>query len=287
MDMRKTGWIVCLLSLLFLGLGFAWAQAGEQLWKQTGEQAGKQAGKQAGEQAKGPVGENYTIEVEGRMWNVKLDSTVKIVENGIGTDVSLVNDLGFEERKNSFEGRLQIKFARKHKINLEYLPLKWDADQVITRTIVVNGETYTAGSRVQSSLDLNLFRGGYEYDFLAGKYGFLGATLDVLVANANMHLNAPALGIDQKEDRAASIPMIGLAGRVYPIRWVNLTARASGLPAGDYGYVFDGEASLNINPIEYLGISGGYRYFIINVKYNDNYLDYRLDGPFVGLTLRF
>jgi hypothetical protein len=271
--MKKTGWIVCILSLFFLWPGFAWAQTGGQ----------------AGEQTGGPVGENYTIEVEGRMWNVKLDSTVKIVDNGIGEDVNLVNDLGFEERKNFFEGRLQVKFARKHKFNLEYIPLKWDADKVLTRTIQINGQTYVAGTRVQSSLDLKFFKGGYEYDFLAGRAGFLGFTLDVLVANANTQVKAPDVVpiIDEKEDRTVPIPMIGFVGRVYPIRWVNLTAKASGLPAGDYGYVFDGEASLNINPIKYLGISGGYRYFVINVKYNDNSLDYRLDGPFVGLTLRF
>jgi hypothetical protein len=279
--MKKAGWIVCLLSLLFLWPGFARAQGGEQ--------AGDQEGEQVGEQVKGPVGENYTIEVEGRMWNVKLDSTVKIVDNGIGTDVNLVKDLGFEERKNFFEGRLQVKFARKHKFNLEYIPLKWDADKVITQTIQINGQTYVAGTRVQSSLDLKFFKGGYEYDFLAGGVGFLGVTLDVLVANANTQVRAPELVpiIDVKEDRTVPIPMIGLIGRVYPIRWVNLTAKASGMPAGSYGYVFDGEASLNINPIKYLGISGGYRYFVINAKYNDSSLDYRLDGPFVGLSLRF
>jgi len=277
--MKKTSWIVCILSLFFLWPGFAWAQGGEQ--------AGGQVGEQAGEQAGGPSGENYTIEVEGRMWNVKLDSTVRIVQSGIGTEVKLVDDLGFDERKNFFEGRLQIKFARKHKFNLEYIPLKWDADKLITRTIEFNGQTYTVGTRVQSSLDLKFFKGGYEYDFLAGRVGFLGGTLDVLVANANVRLNAPALAIDQKEDKTVPIPMIGLIGRVYPIKWVNLTAKASGLPLGSYGYVFDGEASLNINPIKYLGISGGYRYFSTNLKYSDNSLDYKLDGPFVGLTLRF
>jgi len=283
--MKKTGWIVFLLPLLFLWPGFAWAQGGAQ----AGEKAGEPAGEQAGEQAGGPVGENYTIEVEGRMWNVKLDSTVKIVESGIGTDVNLVNDLGFEERKYFFEGRLQVKFARKHKFNLEYIPLKWNADKVVTQTIEYSGQTYTAGTRVQSSLDLKFLKGGYEYDFLAGSLGFLGGTLDVLVANANVQLKAPDMVpiIDQKEDKTVPIPMIGLIGRVYPIKWVNLTAKASGLPAGSYGYVFDGEASLNINPIKYLGISGGYRYFVINLKYNDNSFDYRLDGPFVGLTLRF
>lgn len=277
--MKKTGWVVCILFLFFLWPGFSWPQ--------TGEQAGEKAGEQTGEQAGGPVGENYTIEVEGRMWNVTLDSTVKIVQSGIGTDVNLVSDLGFDERKNFFEGRLQVKFARKHKFNLEYIPLKWDADKVITRTVEFNGQTYTAGARVQSSLDLKFFKGGYEYDFLAGSLGFLGGTLDVLVADATVQLAAPALAINQREDKTIPIPMIGFVGRVYPIKWVNLTAKASGIPAGSYGYVFDGEASLNINPIKYLGISGGYRYFVVSVKYNDNSLDYRLDGPFVGLTLRF
>jgi hypothetical protein len=279
--MKRTGWIVCLLSLFFLWPGLSWAQGGEQ--------AAEQEGEQVGEPPTRPPGENYTIEVEGRMWNAKLDSTVKIVDNGIGADVNLVNDLGFEERKNFFEGRLQIKFARKHKFTLEYIPLKWDADKVLTRTIQINGQTYVAGTRVQSSLDLQFFKGGYEYDFLAGSAGFLGFTLDVLVAHAKTQVKAPDLVpiIDVNEDRTAPIPMIGLIGRVYPIKWVNLTAKASGLPAGSYGYVFDGEASININPIRYLGISGGYRYFMIDVKYNDNSLDYRLDGPFVGVSLRF
>jgi hypothetical protein len=233
------------------------------------------------------VGEKYTVELEGRMWNVKLDSTVRVVANGIGTDTKLVDDLGFDERKNFFQGRLQVKFLKKHKFNLEYIPLKWDGDKVVTRTIEFSGEKYTVGTRVQSSLDLKFLKGGYEYDFLVGSLGFLGGTLDVLVANASVQLKAPDLGIDQKEDKTVPIPMIGVIGRIYPIKWVNLTAKASGLPLGSYGYVFDAEASVNINPIRYLGISGGYRYFAVNVKYEDNSLDYRLDGPFVGLDIRF
>src|SRR5512135_3093631 len=53
--------------------------------------------------------ENYNIEVEGRYWNPKLASTLKVVENGIGTEFDAVNDLGFDERKGFGEGRLQIK----------------------------------------------------------------------------------------------------------------------------------------------------------------------------------
>jgi len=141
--MKKSSYIFVLLPLVFLWPVFAWAQ----------------------------VGENYTVELEGRMWNVKLDSTVKVVQNGIGTDMKLVDDLGFDERKNFFEGRLQVKFAGAHKFNLEYIPLKWDADKVLTKTIEFSGQTYTQGTRVQTSTDLKFLKGGYEYDFLAGSFG--------------------------------------------------------------------------------------------------------------------
>jgi hypothetical protein len=257
--MKKNGLTVWPLVLGFLWPVLAWAQ----------------------------VGEDYNIELEGRYWKPRLDATVKVVSNGIGSEINLVDDLGFDEHQDVFEGRLQIKFARKHKFNLEYIPLKSDADKVLTQAIQFNGQTYTAGTRVQSSLDLKLFKGGYEYDFLAGRLGFLGGTLDVLVVSANMELKAPDLAIDQKEDKTVPLPLIGLAGRIYPIRWVNLTARVSGLPLGGYGYIVDAEASLSINPIKYVGISGGYRYFDTNLKYNDNFLDYKLDGPFLALDIRF
>jgi len=98
------------------------------------------------------------------------------------------------------------------------------------------GKHTRKGTRVQTSTDLKFLKGGYEYDFLVGSLGFLGGTLDVLVVNGNVQLKAPSLAIDQKEDKTVPIPMIGLIGRVYPIRWVNLTAKASGLSLGSYGY---------------------------------------------------
>ncbi|MDH4266139.1 MAG: hypothetical protein OEW45_10920 [Deltaproteobacteria bacterium] len=233
------------------------------------------------------VGENYNIEIEGRYWKPKLDSAVKIVEDGVGTEFKPVNDLGFDERKDFGEARLQIKFARKHKFNFSVIPLKWDGDKVITQTIEFSGKTFTAGTRVQSKLDLNLFKAGYEYDFLAGNLGFLGGTFDILLADVRMELKAPTLALDEKEDAAVPIPMVGLIGRIYPVRWVNLTARVSGLPLGRYGHVIDAEASLNINPIKFVGISAGYRYFESKAEYDDNTIKFKLDGPFEALKIRF
>lgn len=233
------------------------------------------------------IGEDYNLEIEGRYWKPRLDSTIKIVESGIGNEFKLVDDLGFDREKDAGEGRLQIKFFRKHKFNFSFLPLKWAGDKIITRTIEFSGKTYTAGTRVQSKLDLNLFKAGYEYDFLTGQYGFLGAVIDILIGNVGIELKAPELAIQEKEEITAPLPALGLMGRLYPFKWLNITAKVSGLPAGSYGHILDAEVSLHINPVKYVGISGGYRYFEIKGRYNDNSVDFRLNGPFAALLVRF
>jgi len=231
--------------------------------------------------------EDYNFELEGRYWKPKLDSTIKIVDDSIGTDIRLVDDLGFDDKKDFGEARGQIKFFGNHKFNFSYLPLKWDGDKILTETIEFDGQTYTAGTRVQSKLEMKMFKGGYEYDLIANRYGFLGFTIDVLLADTFVQLKAPALALDEKYDSTVPIPMIGLSGRVIPIKWVSLTGKISGLPLGGVGYILDAEASLDINPVKYVGISVGYRFLRMDLEYDDNKADFKLDGPFAALKARF
>jgi hypothetical protein len=253
--MERMKIILGVVVLVFIFPAFSWAQF--DLWNAEG----------------------YNIELEGRYWYPKLDSTVKIVDNNIGTSINLVNDLGFNEQQGFGEARLQIKFFDRNKFNFSCLPMKWEADQVLTQAIQFNGQTYTAGTQVQSRLDMKLFKAGYEFDFIAGNYGFLGATFDVMVADTQIQLKAPTLAIDETHNATVPIPMIGISGRLNFLKWMGLTARVSGLPAGGYGYVLDAEGSLDINPVKYVGISGGYRFFQAKATYQDNKADYKLDGP--------
>ncbi len=136
-------------------------------------------------------------------------------------------------------------------------------------------------------MDVKFYKGGYEFDFIDGWLGFLGVTFDVLVADTRIDLKAPSLGLDQKEDLTVPIPMIGVSSQVHLGKYVNLTAKISGLPAGHYGYIYVVDGSLNINPIKYMGISLGYRFFGLKAQYDDNKLDSKLQGPFASLNIRF
>jgi hypothetical protein len=261
--MKKGKTAFCILALLILWPVFAAAQT--------------------------PLGdpEKYIIELEGRYWPPKLDSTVRIVEDNIGTDVNLVDDLGFDERKGFGEVRVQIKIFDRNKFNFSYLPMKWDADQAVPREIQFEGRTYPPGSRVQSHLNLNLFKAGYELDFLTGRFGFLGATFDVLISDYDLELRAPALAIDEASRSTLPVPMVGLAGRISPVKRLSFSGKISGLPLGGYGHIFDAEASVEFNPIRFAGVSAGYRYLDAKVEWEENRADYRLEGPFLTLKMRF
>ena len=108
-----------------------------------------------------------------------------------------------------------------------------------------------------------------------------------MVADASLKLNAPGPGLDQKEHRTVAIPMIGLNSRQHLGKYVDLTAKISGLPAGQYGYIYDLDGSLDINPIKYVGISLGYRFMGVRAKYEDNLVQIQLKGPFASINIRF
>ena len=65
-----------------------------------------------------------------------------------GDDVDLVNDLGIES-KRLFELRVVLRPATKHKFRFHYLPITYDAESIVQREFVFNGQRYRVGVPVQ------------------------------------------------------------------------------------------------------------------------------------------
>ena len=232
------------------------------------------------------AGQEYTLEIEGRYWHPQLNSVVNIFDDVINSQVNLVKDLGFDEKKDSGEVRVQVRFSEKNKINFSYLPLAWNADAVLQETSQFDGQTYTVGTRVQSHLDLKFIKLGYEWDFLTGKNGFLGATFDLLVLDLHMHITEPEFLMEQKYDITFPAPLLGIAGRWNIAGWLSFGGKISGIYGGGYGFVLDSEGSLDLSPVKWLAISGGYRFLELRGGYKGYYGDYQLYGPFLALKLR-
>jgi hypothetical protein len=173
----------------------------------------------------GSVGDLYNIEGAVAWWSPQPDAIIASESLGIpGDNINLTTDLGIEQKRIP-ELRLVLRPGMKHKFRFAYLPLKYDAESVVTREFVFNAQRYRIGLPVNTTADLTTYRFGYEYDFIYRSRGYLGVLLDVKYSNVDVQLDSP-IG-SEFTSQVAPIPTIGLVGRGYILPNVSITGEVS------------------------------------------------------------
>jgi hypothetical protein len=171
------------------------------------------------------IGERYHVETAIAFWNPELKLIVSSESLGIpGDAVDLVNDLGIGQTMLR-ELRFVVRPATKHKFRFNYLPMKFEAEAVVEREFVFNGQRYRIGLPVNTSASLKTFRVGYEYDFIYRDRGFLGLLVDVKYTDVDVQLDSP-IG-EEFTSQVAPIPAIGVVGRAYVLPNVSVTGELS------------------------------------------------------------
>ena len=167
------------------------------------------------------IGERYHVELGLAFWNP--DPLAIVSSEGLdieGTDVDLVDDLGIE-RKRMLELRTVLRPATKHKFRFHYLPVRYEAEAIVQREFVFNGQVYRIGLPVQTDAKFTTYRFGYEYDFFYRRRGYIGALVDLKYTDVDLALETPVRSEFARQ--AAPIPGIGVVGRGYVARNVAIT----------------------------------------------------------------
>ena len=202
------------------------------------------------------VGENYHIEASYGWWNAKPELIVNSESLDIlGTDVDLINDLGIEQKRLG-KFNLVLKPSKKHRFKFERLPIQYERDAFpVQRSFIFNGQRYSVGLPVTTTVDFTTYSFGYEYDFLYFPRGFIGANINMKLTNIDVDLRSP-IGSEFFQ-QAAPIPAFGFAGRGYLTR----------------NFAVDGEFTFFRIPQsleEQLDGDGSYNDFDIHGTYNFN-----------------
>lgn len=233
--------------------------------------------------------QDVNMEFEGRYWITDLSSKVKVVESSIGTDFDLKSDLGIKD-EDFPEARFIWHSSEKSQVRLAYTMVNYSGAQDITRTIEFNGKSYTAGTRVNSELDIKYYRLGWTRELInLDEMVKLGLMLDLKGIQADVSLEAPNLlpAISESKSFIGGLPTLGAVFESRPVEQINLFAEISGLPAGSYGHFFDAEAGVKIIPIKNFSIALGYRLVDIKAEFNQDFVKIKISGPFASGTLRF
>jgi hypothetical protein len=240
------------------------------------------------------IAENYHIEAAYSWWNADPELFVNSESLDIlGTDVDLINDLGIEQhRLGKFD--LVFKPAKKHRLKYQRLPIKYERDAFrVTRAFIFNGQRYTVGVPVTTSVDFSSHSFSYEYDFLHFPRFFVGAGIGMKLTNVHVDLQSP-IGVEFFR-QTAPIPAFGFAGRGYitpnlavdsEISFFRIPSSIEEQIEGDGSYNdFDLHVTYNFN--KYVGAQLGWRKTTIFYEADRDSGDLKFTGTYFGGVIRY
>jgi hypothetical protein len=238
------------------------------------------------------TGETYHVEVSGALFNPT--PTLLISSEGLGIpgdQIDFVNQ--FELEKQTFKQfRAVLRPARKHKFRYEFIPIRYENETTITRSVVFNGQRFNVSLPVLAELKWNAHRFTYEYDFVYRDAGFVGLVLDLKYTDVEAALTNSLIGREFARAQAP-IPAVGGIGRVYVVPNVSITGEFTffRLPESideDYrARYYDFDLYGTVNFTNNFGFQAGYRSLTVFYKVDTDTGDMKMKGLYFGAVARF
>jgi hypothetical protein len=234
------------------------------------------------------------------------DTSVRLRGPLGGSEITLEDDLGMDDDQTSFRGRLDWRFAERHRLILGYYGFDRTARGSASRTLVIDTEDQTlefeAGVNVRSEFDWQLIPITYAYSFLLTDRFEAAASIGVHWAEARVGFEGeasvngdPLVRVaDESEKASAPLPVFGLElNYAVTPRWImGAEGQYFGLDYGDYsGSLTDIRVKTEYWLGNRVGIGLGYTWYDIdfsedNGRYSYD-IDYEYDGLEAYLNFRF
>ena len=203
------------------------------------------------------------------------------------TEIDFVEEFGIEKKMLP---EVRFSAGRRHKFRFGYIPVRYDAETVIQRTITFRGQTFVVGAPARTEIKWDIWKFGYEWDVVSMDRGFFGIIGELRYNQLDASIDSPALAQAAATEQKAPIPTIGVVGRGYVHPMVSLGAEFSGLKLNTDDFeekFFDFDVNGAVTFGRHVGVQGGYR--SITVEYfDDNDLgNLELRGLYFGVIAKF
>jgi len=135
------------------------------------------------------------------------DSIVRIdaANLPVGTYVDFANTLGGDTRDSAVRLDGYYRFNDRHAITYSWYDAKFTGSRVLQQEINWDGQTYTIGTQVDSRLEFNVYKLGYQYSVYHNDKAELGASFGLHIMRISTGISAT--GISQSASEAVTAPM--------------------------------------------------------------------------------
>lgn len=227
--------------------------------------------------------EQYNLRVEYDEFRPSLTGQVRKSGTVEGSLIDFDNDLVMDDER-TFQVRGAIQFKQGRKVRGSYTKFDYDGDTAIQRTLRFGETRYLVGERVVSSIKGAYYTAEFEYDFMQGPKGFLGAIVGGKGFDLDSVLVAPASGKRETDTLRLPIPVLGIVGRTYVGR-LSLEGEFSGMTLGSRGTIWEVHVGGRAHLSDRLAGHVGYRYLSLDGEDGPDKLKVELGGLQFGLEL--
>jgi hypothetical protein len=250
----------------------------------------------------GPTpGEDFHVELAMMFWKptpgivIGSDSLRQV--NAAGVDFVQQFDIQ-DKRFNEFRAVLR---GGKSKFRISHVKMLYNEAATLQQAVVIGGRPFNVAADATADLEWDLWKLGYERDFVKTERALLGFIAEVNFNHVVADLSATSQGITASSltDEKVPFPALGVIGRVYPHRNVGITAEWTGFKmpgfiANKLTETDNGDAHLKNFDIyvtgsitRFFGIQGGYRALSADYLLDDESGDLEMKGLYFGAMLRF
>jgi hypothetical protein len=238
--------------------------------------------------------EDFNLELGLMFWQPDPELTLTTGNVVVGT-VDFVQEFGLaDERFREF--RVTLKPGRKHKLRFSYVPIKYDQDAVLQRTIVFQDRVFPVSASANADINWDVYRFGYEWDFVSRSRGFFGVVAEVKYNKVKADVSASGTVLGQTQtisaavDQTAPIPALGVTGRGYLHEYVSITGEFTAFKYenDDFrGKFFDFDFYGTVHLGKNVGAQVGYRSIDVEFLVDSDEGTMKRKGPYFGGLVRF
>src|SRR6185436_5656410 len=130
---------------------------------------------------------------------------------GAGVDVNFEDALGLEQRKWIGEVSMYWRISERWRVDLDYFDLDRSASRALATDISWGDQTFTAGTTVNSSVQISDLRAAVGYSFFRRADKELGVGLGVHTLKFKASMDAAGIGA-RTESATAPLPIFAIYG---------------------------------------------------------------------------
>ena len=212
----------------------------------------------------------------------------------LSVNIDLEEHLGLTSEKMIYYGTFVYRFTPRSGINVMYYQLNRHKDHILNTDIIFLGDTIPKGKVIGAFMNTSIASIGYVFSIITDEHSFLGAFLNVYLANIKVGVSSDVFEIKKSTQYYAATPNFGIIASFKLKQWMSISGGIAFffLSTEDWSGAFqDLQITADFFPVKWLGLSVGYQAFDIRGTFQENkytaHVNYSLKGPAFGIKLRF